>query len=151
MHRAGFSPRWHYMGRFFPRIDLIVHRLSNGRFTMSRRFFGFPTIVLVHTGRGSGREHRTPVSSEVFGDGWAVGDGNFGLHRRPDWSKNLAANPEAVVELDGQRTPVHARRATEDERQRLRPRFFEAWPAARAYEERAGRDVWIWVLDRRTR
>lgn len=57
-----------------------------------------PTVMLVHTGRTSGRTIRTPIGAIELCDGWVIGDGNYGRARRPDWSRNLRANPMAVVE-----------------------------------------------------
>lgn len=144
------SARWRIsqLNRFvLPRADLLVHRMSRGRYTLSRKVAGVQSVVLVHRGRKSGRELKTPVAPIRYRDGWVAGDGNWGLHRRPDWSKNLAARPRAFVEIDGVRIDVSVRRAERPERDELNARLVAQWPAAELYERRAKREIWIWVLE----
>jgi deazaflavin-dependent oxidoreductase (nitroreductase family) len=125
----------------------MISRVTRGR----RTFAGtvLPTLVLVHTGRKSGREIRTPLSFIRIDRGFGLAATNWGQSRHPAWSANLIANPEASVEVGGELIGVRARRASAEEKARLWPRFVEMWPAYDTYVTRSGRDIRVFVLERR--
>jgi deazaflavin-dependent oxidoreductase (nitroreductase family) len=145
MRRVGRAKWYPRIGRLFPPLDVFLNRVTGGRLLLSRS--AVPSAVLVHTGRRSRRALRTALSFVRFGDGYAIGDSCFGLHRRPDWSRNLAAEPRARIELGGKSVEVRARRASSDEAEEVWPRFLVHWPPAALYPERCGREIWIWVLE----
>ena len=71
---------------------------------IARRFAGWlpPFVILIHRGRNTGREHRTPLMAFRTGDGFAIVL-TYGVDR--DWIKN--------VQAAGRCTLVRARRRIE--------------------------------------
>jgi deazaflavin-dependent oxidoreductase (nitroreductase family) len=132
--------------RLAPRVDLFVHRVTKGKGLVSNRLL--PALVLVHMGRKSGRELKSPLAYVPVGDAFAIVGSNFGQDHHPAWTHNLLANPDAFVETAGQRIAVRARLVDADEKAQLWPRFLEMWPAYDTYVERSGRNLRVFVLDR---
>lgn len=130
-----------------PHIDRAVSRLTKGRHTFGETVL--PTFVLVHTGRKSGRTIRTPLSYIAVGDGFALAATNWGQEHHPGWSYNLLVNPDAQVIVGGETIDVCARRAGPEEKPKLWKSFVTMWPAYDTYVKRSGRDIRVFVLDRR--
>jgi F420H(2)-dependent quinone reductase len=116
--RPRLPPKW------FIRIAWIVHRgiyrLTGGRrglWKATPEKWG--TFRLLTVGRKSGKERMAilgyhedgPNLVTVAMNGWMEGD--------PAWWTNLQANPDATVELKGERRNVRARAAVGEERERL--------------------------------
>jgi deazaflavin-dependent oxidoreductase (nitroreductase family) len=133
--------------KVLPPIDRLVARATGGRWTLSEA--AAPTLVLVHTGRRSGEERRTPLLYVDTDGGPAVVGTNFGKPNHPAWALNLLAKPEADTVLHGRTTPVRARRVTEVERVALWPRFVEIYPGYADYLERIDREPHMFVLEPR--
>jgi deazaflavin-dependent oxidoreductase (nitroreductase family) len=103
--------------------------------------------MLITRGRKSGRERRAPLlyledDGRIF-----VVASNFGRERHPAWSANLLADPDAEVIVRGERQRVRARRAHEDDLQRMWPRMLEIWPAWANYRTRTEREFRAFYLD----
>jgi deazaflavin-dependent oxidoreductase (nitroreductase family) len=75
---------------------------------------------------------------------------NAGNTNTPAWSLNLQANPEAEVEIGGQRRSVTARVAEGEERAELWRRSNEQYNGFAAYEARTARDIKLFVLEPRS-
>ena len=123
------------------RAHRALYRFSGGRFlwTPSNKR-GWGALRLTTIGRTSGRERSVIIGYVEDGanlialamNGWDEGD--------PSWCLNLAANPDAVVRLAGQRPhPVHARQAVGEERDRLWQLWLAVDPKLDAYA--AGRST----------
>ncbi len=148
MRRAGHQPWFARMGsRVAPPVDRFVHRLSGGRWHVAD--LALPTLVLIHRGRRSGRMYHTPLAFIESGDGFALAATNWGQQHHPAWSTNLLADPDVAVEIHGETIPVRARPVDAAEKASLWPRFLRIWPAYDTYVERSGRDIRVFVLDRR--
>lgn len=149
VRRAGHTQVFAEVGkRIAPPIDRTLHRLSGGRLHAAEGFL--PTLLLVHTGRKTGREHHTPLAYVRHDDAFALAATNWGQGQHPAWSSNLLADPEAYLEVDGGVTPVRARLVTEQEREELWPRFVAMWPAYDTYVERAAnRDIRVFLCEPR--
>lgn len=112
------------------RIHRALHRLSGGRFLWtpeSKR--GWGALRLTATGHRSGEPRTVIVGYLEDGanlvlmamNGWDEGD--------PSWWRNLQANPDATIQLAGDRPrQVRAREAMGDERDALWLRWVEADP-----------------------
>jgi deazaflavin-dependent oxidoreductase (nitroreductase family) len=74
---------------------------------------------------------------------------NLGVSRHPAWALNLESNPNATIEVGGQRIPVTARCATDGDAAQLWRRWLELQPSADAFRELAGREIPLFVLVRR--
>jgi deazaflavin-dependent oxidoreductase (nitroreductase family) len=65
-------------------------------------------LILTARGRRSGRDRTVVLQYFPDGDAMVVIAANDGGHAYPGWYYNLNASPDAVVEVDGRRGPVHA-------------------------------------------
>ena len=129
-----------------PRLDRFVHRVSRGKVQLSSAFL--PTLILVHSGRKSGREYQTPLAYLPHDEGYVIVGSNWGQQHHPAWTHNLLADPGVAIEMKGEHVPVAARLVTEpDERAELWGRLTQVWPAYDTYVERAGeRQIRLFVL-----
>ena len=100
-----------------------------------------PALLLTTIGRKSGQPRTTPVLYLRYGDAIVVVASKGGLPNHPLWYLNLTANPNVEVEVDGQKMAMLARRATEEEKQRLWPRLVEMYPDFANYQARTDRDI----------
>jgi deazaflavin-dependent oxidoreductase (nitroreductase family) len=71
-----------------------------------------------------------------------------GAPDHPDWYKNLQADPDATVQIKGERIPVRARTAKGPERERLWRLMTEVWPPYDEYQQRTEREIPVVVLER---
>jgi deazaflavin-dependent oxidoreductase (nitroreductase family) len=71
------------------------------------------------------------------GEAIAVVASKAGQPTNPAWFGNLMADPETTVQIGARVWPVHARLATEAERERLWPEFVAFYPGYEAFRERA--------------
>jgi deazaflavin-dependent oxidoreductase (nitroreductase family) len=111
---------------------------------------GQPVLALTTVGRRSGLPRSTAVACFTDGDDLVVAGMNLGVSRHPAWALNLESNPNATIEVGGQRIPVTARRATDGEAAQLWRRWLELQPSADAFRELAGREIPLFVLVRRS-
>ena len=79
---------------------------------------GAPAMLLTSIGRRSGQPRTAPVLYVADGERLVVISSNGGNHA-PAWSYNLKANPDAEVEIRGERRLVRARVAEGEERAEL--------------------------------
>ncbi|MDX6370291.1 MAG: hypothetical protein QOG93_1793, partial [Gaiellaceae bacterium] len=97
-----------------PRTDKLLHRLSGGRFVLSRAML--PSLVLTTTGAKSGSPREAPLATLPVGDAFLVVGSNFGREKHPAWTGNLLKHPEATVSFRGRRIPVTAHLLDEEEK-----------------------------------
>lgn len=131
----------------FTPVDRLVLKLTKGR-----RGFGpraIPQMVLTTTGRKSGQRRANPVLYLEDGGSYVVVASNYGRERHPGWSYNLAANPDAEVQIGERRERVTARRATDEEFAGYWPRLVEMWPGWRKYRTMTDREFRMFVLEPR--
>jgi F420H(2)-dependent quinone reductase len=141
-------PRW------LLRIGWAFHKrlfaITGGRIGAQRASAGrMGTLFLVTTGRRSGERRRNAVFYLDDDPRFVVVASNAGSAHDPGWVLNLQAHPDAFVQLGPQTLPVHARRASAEERARLWPRLVERNPAFADYERSAGREIPVVVLEPR--
>jgi deazaflavin-dependent oxidoreductase (nitroreductase family) len=129
--------------------DRRVFRLTKGHHTASSLLTGLHIIMLTTTGAKSGKRRTLPLLGIPDGEDIIVVASGYGQTRYPAWYHNLRKNPEATVEIAGERRKVMAREADSDERVRLWRLCLEVYPAFAAYEERtADRRIPVVVLTR---
>jgi deazaflavin-dependent oxidoreductase (nitroreductase family) len=110
--------------------------------------FRTPVLVLVTTGRRTGRRRQTTVAYHRMDDGALIVVGGAGGQRRePDWVANLRADPAATVVVDRRMVDVVARELAGEERSAVWTVAREVWPRIEAYERRAGRPVPVFRVE----
>jgi deazaflavin-dependent oxidoreductase (nitroreductase family) len=83
---------------------------------LAERLPGFG--IVIHRGRRSGREYRTPVNIFRHGDGYVIA---LTYGKDSQWVRNVLAAGELDVEIRGRRIHLTAPELVHDERRRLVP------------------------------
>jgi deazaflavin-dependent oxidoreductase (nitroreductase family) len=109
---------------------------------------GAPTLVLITTGRTSGKQRRTMLIYGRDGDNYLLVASQGGAPDHPQWYKNLAANPEVQIQVLADKFTARARTATPEEKARLWPIMTAHWPAFDDYQKKTSRDIPLVILER---
>jgi deazaflavin-dependent oxidoreductase (nitroreductase family) len=107
-----------------------------------------PLLLLTTIGAKSGQLRTTPLLYSTDGDRLVVIASKGGEPTNPDWYHNLLAQPEATVEVGGERFPVRATIAEGAERRRLFDQQAAQMPFFADYERTAPREIPVVVLTR---
>lgn len=122
-----------------------VYRVTRGR--IGHRIPGVPPICLIdHVGAKSGKKRTSPLLYLEDGDDIVLVASKGGYVRSPAWFHNLKANPETTVQIGPEIRRVHARVATDEERDRLWPMALEVYPTYAEYQERTDRRIPLVIL-----
>ncbi len=126
------------------RLHSFVYRATNGR--IGGRMLGSPVLLLITTGRKSGRERTVPLLYLRDGEDLVVVGSNGGAATHPAWWLNLHANLEAIVEVGDQKLRVRAKKADPEERDRLWPKLVAMYPSYEDYQRRTDREIPVVLL-----
>jgi deazaflavin-dependent oxidoreductase (nitroreductase family) len=130
------------------RGHVALYRATGGR--LGAKVPGLPPMLLLdHVGARSGRRRTTPLVYMPDGDDFVVVASKGGFPSDPHWMHNLRAHPNIEVQVGGQRMPVTASEATDEERARIWPLACEYNPHWARYEERTDRTIPVVILKRR--
>jgi deazaflavin-dependent oxidoreductase (nitroreductase family) len=141
-HRAARLPG----AKRVSRLHAFILRVSGGR--LGRRWSGVPMLILVTTGRKTGRSRATPVVYVRDGDTLVVLPAAAGSSQTPAWWLNLQAQPNAVAILNGEQRGVRARVANREEHDRLWPIFAAAYPDIEVFRRLTTRNLPLGILER---
>jgi F420H(2)-dependent quinone reductase len=128
-------------------LHMSLYRRSGGK--IGGRFSKQPMMLLTTTGRRSGQPRVTPLLCIRDGDRFLAVASFGGDDRDPQWFKNLQANPEATIELEGETIAVRATVATAEEKKTLWPKVLAAYKGYDNYQRRTSRDIPVVILERR--
>lgn len=109
---------------------------------------GTTTLILTTRGRRSGEERRTPLIYQRHGDDVLIVASNGGAPTPPAWFLNLEADPEAGVQIRGDRFHAKARTATDAEKPEMWKAMTAVWPAYDEYQQKTDRPIPVVVLER---
>lgn len=140
-----------YLGRRSTKIHVALYRRFGGR--IGGHFPGLPEariLLMDHTGAKSGVRRTSPLMYYQEGNLVAVAASKAGQPTNPAWFHNLKANPDTTIQIGSVVHSVRARVATDEERDRLWPRFVAFYPGYDFYERNAkDRKIPIVILDPR--
>jgi deazaflavin-dependent oxidoreductase (nitroreductase family) len=126
-------------------LHRTVFRLSNGR--IANRGMGMPVVMLTTTGRKTGKQRTSMLTSPVQdGDRYVLVASNGGDDRDPAWLLNLRANPTVEATIDGTTRAMTARVASSDEKAELWPRVVAKYKGYANYQTRTDRDIPLVIL-----
>jgi deazaflavin-dependent oxidoreductase (nitroreductase family) len=108
---------------------------------------GVPTLLLTTTGRKSGEKRTIPIIFNMDGENFFLIASKGGAPAHPVWFLNLEANPNAVVQVKGEKWEVKARVAESPERERLWDIALVGWPQYNLYQSRTERKIPVIVLE----
>ena len=121
------------------KLHAAVYRTTGGR--IGGRMLNSPVLLLITTGRKTGKQRSTPLLYLEDGGGYAIAASNGGTSGHPAWWLNLEADPEAKVEIGGKKIRVRAEKAMGEERRRLWERLAGMYPAYEGYQRRTDRKI----------
>jgi deazaflavin-dependent oxidoreductase (nitroreductase family) len=127
--------------------NVPIYRATRGR--LLGRVGRAPVLLLTTTGRKSARRRTAPVLYLRRGGDLVVIGSNAGNANAPAWALNLQANPDATVEIGGEKREMHARIAEREERTELWNAMSDQYSGFDHYRERTSRDIRVFVLEPR--
>ncbi len=140
-----------YAGHRSTKIHVALYRKTDGR--VGGALPGWPRarIALIdHTGAKSAINRTSPVMYHEYGDAIVVAGSKGGQPSHPAWFHNLMANPDTTIQIGPEVRKVHARLATDGERERLWKELVAMFPGYDFYERNAkGRTIPVVILDPR--
>jgi deazaflavin-dependent oxidoreductase (nitroreductase family) len=123
-----------------------ILRATGGR--VLNRPFGMPVVELTTVGRRSGRRRTTMLTAPVVdGERVVLVASKGGDDRDPDWFRNLLANPEVELTIEGRTRQMMARRATPEEKAALWPQVVSSYKGYGGYQARTQRDIPVVICD----
>jgi deazaflavin-dependent oxidoreductase (nitroreductase family) len=127
-----------------------VHRgifaATGGRFP--RTLLGMPAVELRTIGRKSGQTRTTMLTSPIHDDTRVVlVASKGGDDRDPQWYRNLSANPDVELLIDGTTRKMRARTASPEEKAALWPDIVTAYKYYDSYQKRADRDIPVVICE----
>jgi deazaflavin-dependent oxidoreductase (nitroreductase family) len=131
-------------------VHTLAYRATGGLIGQRIPGLSAPVLLLDHVGARSGTERTSPLLYLDDGDDVIIVASKGGYPKHPAWYHNLRAHPDTTVQIGRERRDVHARVATEAERERLWPLVVESYPPYAEYQTRSkGREIPLVVLERR--
>jgi deazaflavin-dependent oxidoreductase (nitroreductase family) len=131
----------------FGQEHVRVYRETDGEHGYHWR--GTTILLLTTNGRLSGEQRTTPLIHRDDDDRWVVVASKGGAREHPDWYKNLEADPDATIQVKGERIPVRAETARGDDRERLWRLMADVWPAYNRYQQKTDREIPVVVFHRK--
>lgn len=130
--------------------DEHIHRYQQTGGDVGYLWNGVPTLLLYSTGRKSGTRRTHALIFGQDGEDYLVVASMGGAPQHPQWYLNLAATPEAEIQVRASRLLVTARTAeSPGERARLWQVMAGIWPNYDAYQARTEREIPVVVLSPR--
>jgi deazaflavin-dependent oxidoreductase (nitroreductase family) len=138
---------WSLVNRFID-VHTTVYRLSGG--LVGGRILGGPKMLLLdHVGAKTGRKRTNPLVYIEDGRDLVIVASKGGHPRHPAWFHNLMANPDTVVQTGFRRRNVHAREASDEERELLWPRVVDTYSDYEDYQLKTRRKIPLVILEPR--
>jgi deazaflavin-dependent oxidoreductase (nitroreductase family) len=123
--------------------------LTGGRFP--RTILGMETVEIHVKGRKSANRLSTMLTTPIREKDWfVIIASKGGSQDHPDWYKNLVANPDIEVTLDGETVPMRARTATGDERAELWQRVVSRYKNYAGYQRNTDREIPVVICEPRS-
>lgn len=125
-----------------------VYAATGGRFP--RKLLGMAAVELRTIGRKSGQARTTMLTSPIHDDTRVVlVASKGGDDRDPQWYRNLSANPDVEILIDGATRKMRARTASPEEKAALWPDIVAAYKYYDSYQKRAARDIPVVICESR--
>lgn len=132
--------------RLVSRIHPPVYRLTGGRWLVGRNL-GVLNVIVVTTGRKTGRRREIPLYAFEDGASLVVIGSRAGDDRVPAWVGNLRARPDARVLVGREERTVRARETHGVERERLWSLAARGYPGYELYAQWTPRRIPVFALE----
>jgi len=137
-----------YLGRRSTKIHVALYRRSRGK--IAGHLPGWPDARIALVDHTSGARRTSPLMYHEDGEAVAVVASKAGQPTNPAWFHNLKANPDTTIQIGSEVREVRARVATDEERDRLWPKFVAFYPGYEFFQSHAkGRKIPIVIFDPR--
>jgi deazaflavin-dependent oxidoreductase (nitroreductase family) len=136
-------PRW--VLKLFTRINVIVYRLSSGRWM--NKLAGMPILLVEMTGVKSGRKRTIPLMTVPHENGFLLVASQGGAPQHPVWYHNLMAHPNVNITSNGETRAMTARRVSDEEKAALWPTCVEYYPPYEDYQARTDRNIPVFLCE----
>lgn len=130
--------------RAFTNIHVALIRVSHGR--VGARMGTMNLCILTTKGRKSGVERHNPLACFPHDDGFVVIASAGGSDQDPAWYRNLVANPDVRLEIDGVDRPMTARTATDEERPEIWSGVISTAKNFAGYQTKTSRKIPVVIL-----
>ncbi len=122
-------------------------RVTGGRWP--RSLLGMAGVELHTIGRKTGQRRTTMLASPIHDENRVVlVASKGGDDRDPQWYRNLLANPDVEITIDGETRSMRARTASSEEKTELWPQIVAAYRWYDSYQKRAHRDIPVVICER---
>jgi deazaflavin-dependent oxidoreductase (nitroreductase family) len=129
-------------------LNTWLYRWTGGR--LGGTFIGgAPVLLLTTIGRKSGQPRTAPLLYLRDGQDLVLVASKAGMSHHPLWYRNLEANPGVEVEIGREKTPMTARRASDEEKETLWPRLVTMYKDFDLYQRRTTRNIPVIILSPR--
>ena len=108
-----------------------------------------PSLIITTTGAKSGKKRSVPLAYALIDGRLLIIASMGGAKRNPPWFHNLLANPEVLVEKDGESFEATATVAEGADRDSLFAAICERMPVFATYQERTSRTIPVVELIRK--
>jgi len=123
-------------------------KATGGR--IPKRILGMQPVELHAIGRKTGERRSTLLTAPICEDERVVLIASKGGSQdHPIWYKNLVANPEVEITIDGRTRPMRARTASGQERAQLWPIVVKANKGYEGYQRNTDREIPVVVCEPR--
>jgi deazaflavin-dependent oxidoreductase (nitroreductase family) len=134
--------------KFMNATHRAVLRLTGGRYP--KTLLGMPAVELHTIGRKTGERRTTMLTTPVHDEGRIVlVASKGGDDRNPQWYRNLTANPDVEITMEGKTLAMRARTASPEEKAALWPDIVAAYKGYAGYQKRADRDIPVVICEPR--
>lgn len=132
--------------RYGTRLHRAIYSASRGKVIGRGR--GMPMVVLTTTGHKTGLKRDTMLTAPlVTGEAVVLVASYFGDDREPMWCRNIRANGDVELTLEGRTRRMRAHVAEADERADLWPRVVAAHPFYGGYQKKTVREIPLVVVE----
>jgi deazaflavin-dependent oxidoreductase (nitroreductase family) len=133
--------------KLFSRMNLLVYKMSGGRLMSSAS--GRPIMLVTMKGARSGRLRTIPVMYVPYKNGVIIVASLGGAPENPVWVNNLVQNPDIVVQYQGEKMNLRARRVDDAEKAAVWPICVEHYHEYDDYQKRTDRNIPVFVCEPR--
>lgn len=126
----------------------LALKVSGGRWP--KKLLGMQPVELHTIGRVSGQPRSTMLTTPMYDNDRVIlvaSKGGYSDH--PDWYKNLHANADVELTMNGVRSPMRARTATPEEKAELWPKITATYKGYAGYANNTDRDIPVVILEHR--
>lgn len=133
--------------KFFTRINVWVFKLSKGQRMKYLRGNRFPICLVTMTGAKTGKKREIALVHLPHGDNKLLVASQGGLSTNPVWYRNIVANPQIDIMVDGTTKTYIARTASDTEKRELWPHLLSLYPDFDEYQARTDRDIPVLICE----